>query len=521
MSASWWSAYHSAHPPNPSSDNGEMFRCRGDTHRPPIRPGRQYSNEAHRVPFANIQSGFVRTLLPSVEPPPFPSLLDLSRPLSHRQAQPARGVAPAPMYYARPLRSRRHHGNAPSFTTVQEPDTPSPPPSRLRYPAGDTPSYATSQPLESPSRPDSRLRYDVDAPSFTTGKTSGPPSRPPSRLRHSVAAEDAPSFTTVQLSDQPSRPPSRLRYPVAAGDFVPATSSAPQSGGLGIVKEEGSATKSPAAPRDDSASLKARVAVLDLLNVHANVPVPRRPTSVTEVEQQVAGQDMAKKKKTDKIAMVEKGTMVENVAMVEKATMTDPPADYDFAVTKSPSPVPTPPRIRPPPGFPPPSEKQQQELKRSNTVAWFYPPEIRSSIDIWDHDRGTEERRLTDWPSFDQMKDAGDQRAERRKPRLLSIPQYHSLDARSVFSAAKGKDGMVDPGSAAAAAATSFTFVPLLFRKYAIDLIGPVNRYPIPCDNDGIIATMQVAELDYDTGDIKDNTKEDGATSVTVVVNGD
>ncbi|KAK7996623.1 hypothetical protein PG989_004663 [Apiospora arundinis] len=65
--------------------------------------------------------------------------------------------------YRLPPRSRRRHGDAPSFTTAQALDTPSPLPSRLRYPvdARDTRSLTTAQPSEPALRPHSYLRYPV------------------------------------------------------------------------------------------------------------------------------------------------------------------------------------------------------------------------------------------------------------------------------------------------------------------------------------------------------------------------
>ncbi|KAK8077161.1 hypothetical protein PG996_003331 [Apiospora saccharicola] len=106
--------------------------------------------------------------------------------------------------------------------------------------------------------------------------------------------------------------------------------------------------------------------------------------------------------------------------------------------------------------------------------AWFFTEKVVHTKDIWVHNR-VGDRRFTDWPSLEEMSEAGDERALRHKARMLHIPRYHNVDAR--YDSGYGMNGT---SSSAVAAGTAQ--VPHLFRKYAVDLTGPKNRYPIPCD---------------------------------------
>ncbi|KAK8133670.1 hypothetical protein PG984_005682 [Apiospora sp. TS-2023a] len=106
-------------------------------------------------------------------------------------------------------------------------------------------------------------------------------------------------------------------------------------------------------------------------------------------------------------------------------------------------------------------------------LAWFFTEKVDHTKDIWAPDRAGD-RRLTDWPSFEELSEAGDERALRHKARMLPIPRYHNVDAR--YDSGYGMNGT----SSAVAAGTAQ--VPYLFRKYAVDLTGPKNRYPIPCN---------------------------------------
>ncbi|KAK8039471.1 hypothetical protein PG993_007882 [Apiospora rasikravindrae] len=106
--------------------------------------------------------------------------------------------------------------------------------------------------------------------------------------------------------------------------------------------------------------------------------------------------------------------------------------------------------------------------------AWFFTRKVQTSKNIWAPDCEGE-RRLTDWPSFNELIDAGDGRALRGKERRLPIPRYRNVDARLVHRVENGDD---DP----TAFATTTAPVPFLFRKYAVDLAESENWYPIPCD---------------------------------------
>lgn len=108
--------------------------------------------------------------------------------------------------------------------------------------------------------------------------------------------------------------------------------------------------------------------------------------------------------------------------------------------------------------------------------AWFFTEKVdHASKDIWAPDR-VGDYRLTDWPSPEELSEAGDERALRLKSRMLPIPRYYNVDARFVYPSQYDKHG---PSSAFVAGTAQ---VPYLFRKYAVDLTGPKNRYPIPCD---------------------------------------
>ncbi|KAK8087272.1 hypothetical protein PG994_002246 [Apiospora phragmitis] len=106
--------------------------------------------------------------------------------------------------------------------------------------------------------------------------------------------------------------------------------------------------------------------------------------------------------------------------------------------------------------------------------AWFFPPKVRTSKDIWAPDC-VGDRRVTDWPSLKELSSAGDKRAVRGEDRMLPIPRYHNVDARFVHLFGQGEDSPT-------AFAAPTVRVPYSYRKYAVNLTGPVNRYPIPCD---------------------------------------
>ncbi|KAK7947974.1 uncharacterized protein PG986_008860 [Apiospora aurea] len=388
----------------------------------------------------------------------------------------------------------------------------------------EAPKTSSPPPLSSDDQPNQTMesyaqrRRDIWSHTRTRARSRRAVGILPPAPSSSSSTPDAPHSPHYDVAHPSSSSGSRLRYPVAAGDFVPSSSElrkshpfeglafssgldmqrplpppspAQSAHAIGTFNEEESMSGSPLAiafePYSRNVSMSRlpsylqRGDVLDFhtpydtflgpldthgyisgSHTHGSIPGPYDThgyfsdapnlTLPTNFGSHVAWAQHSPVQIAERRDFTENQSSIEDPYATESRYTVEDTAVQDTA-----------------------DDPYEETSVAPPTPAWFYTHKVQTSNNIWAPDCEGE-RRLTDWPSFNELIGAGDERAAGGKDRRLPVPRYRNVDARRVYHVANGENPM--------AFATTAGPVPFLFRKYAVELTRSENLYPIPCDYD-------------------------------------